>query len=712
MGVISNLMLGAGLVIAISLVVLGWKSALIVGSALPLVTLTVFGWMGLLGIPLHQMSITGLIIALGLLIDNAIVVVDEVQTQLQAGLKPEIAINHTVRHLAIPLLASTLTTVLAFVPIAVSPGSTGEFIGTIGSTVILALLSSLLLSLTVIPALTGLFHRSQASPSQILLPAQGQSTAPRTGWWRHGWSHPRLSVAYAWSLGQLFRRPVLGIVLSLVLPIVGFVQFSTLDQQFFPPSNRDQFQVEFELPAAAAIAQTQAQVLEARAILQRHPDVEDVHWFIGQSAPTFFYNVIGNRENAADYAQGIVQLNSTEHLRQTIQTLQQQLDQAFPQAQVLVRQLEQGPPFPAPIEVELYGSDMGQLRQLGNQLRAQLAQVKDVTHTRADLTEALPKLALTVDEAQARRVGLDNNAIARQLDTTLEGATGGSILEATEDLPVRVRLADGQRGDVDRIATLELLPPSTSGTAPQTVPLSAVADINLVPDLATISHLNGQRLNNIQAFITAGSLPDTVLTRFKQQLAASDFALPPGYRIAYGGEADARGTAVGGLLSTVGILTILITATLVLSFNSFALAGLIAIVAVLGIGLAAMALWLFNSLFGFTAILGTLGLVGLAINDSIVVLAALRADPLASQGHVRATQKVVLEATRHVVATTLTTIVGFVPLMLDPTGFWPPLAIAIAGGLGGATILALYFIPSVYLLLHRRPRPVNQKQLC
>ncbi|MEM6592849.1 MAG: efflux RND transporter permease subunit, partial [Cyanobacteria bacterium P01_C01_bin.73] len=142
--------------------------------------------------------------------------------------------------------------------------------------------------------------------------------------------------------------------------------------------------------------------------------------------------------------------------------------------------------------------------------------------------------------------------------------------------------------------------------------------------------------------------------------------------------------------------------TLVLSFNSFGLAALIASVAVFAVGLAALALWLFNSLFGFTAILGTLGLIGLAINDSIVVLAALRSNPEARRGDRRATQAVVLESTRHIVATTLTTIVGFTPLMMDTTGFWPPLAIAIAGGLGGATLLALYYIPSVHLLLYRR----------
>lgn len=686
-GVISNLLLSSALVVAVSLLMLGWRSALIVGLALPLATLMVFGSMKALNIPLHQMSVTGLIIALGLLIDNAIVVVDEVQIRLRNGMHPAIAVGETVKHLTIPLLASTLTTVLAFVPIATSPGGTGEFIGTIGSTVILALLSSLALSLTVIAAMIGLIYRRWPS----------SSNAQVTRWWEGGVSNAALTRLYAKSLKIVFRRPVLGIAIALILPVMGFIQFASLPQQFFPPTNRDQFQIEFELPAQSALSLTRQQVLAARDLIREHPAVEEMHWFLGESAPSFFYNVVANKENAPDYAQGIVQLNSTNNVRDTIATLQQQLDLAFPQAQVLVRQLEQGPPFPAPIELRLYGSDMSQLRELGNQLRGQLAQIPSVIHTRAGLAEVQPKLALQIDEVTARRAGLNNGAIAAQLNATLEGTTGGSLLEDTEDLPVRVRVGEAARGDLSAIASTDLL--SINSAAP--VPLSAVAEINLVPETATIAHYDGQRVNNVQVFLTAGALPNTVLTRFQQQLEETNFSLPAGYRIEYGGEADARGSAVGNLLASVGVLSILMVATLVLSFNSFAIAALLGVVAICAVGLAAMALWLFDSIFGFTAILGTLGLIGLAINDSIVVIAALREDPQARIGNVKATVKVVLEATRHIAATTVTTIIGFVPLMLDSTGFWPPLAIAIAGGLGGATLLALYFIPAAYILSFR-----------
>ncbi|MDA0674314.1 MAG: efflux RND transporter permease subunit [Cyanobacteria bacterium] len=689
-GVISNLISGSLLVIAVSLVMLGWKSALLVGAALPLSALMVFGMMSGLGIPLHQMSVTGIIIALGLLIDNAIIVVDEVQTRLREGMAPANAVSTTVDHLLVPLLASTLTTVLAFIPIATSPGSTGEFIGTIGLTVILALISSLFLSLTVIAALTGRLRHWDPLP----FPAQ---------WWRQGLTIPAVTAHYRRSLEVLFHRPWRAIALCLILPVIGFAVFPTLEQQFFPPTNRDQFQIEFQWQTQGAIAQTQVTVLAARDLIRQHPEVEEIHWFLGKSAPSFFYNVTSTQEDAPNYAQGLVQLGDTRHLRDTLQALQTELDAAFPEAQVLVKQLEQGPPFDAPIELRVYGSDMDQLRAIGNQLRGELAQIPAVTHTRATLTEALPKLALTVDEVQARRAGLDNRAIAQQLDANLTGAVGGSLLEGGETLPVRVRVDDAVRGELAQVDSLDLV-----GQGGTPLPLGALAEVDLIPDLATITRRDGQRLNTVQGFLQAGELPATVLAQLETQLADHGFALPPGYRLEYGGEADARGDAIANLLSTVGILGILMTATLVLSFNSFGLAAVIGSVALLAVGLAALALKIFGSLFGFTAILGTLGLIGLAINDSIVVLAALREDPGAQAGEVEATIAVVLHATRHVLATTFTTIIGFIPLMLDATGFWPPLAIAIAGGLCGATLLALYYIPAVHLLLSRqRINPVT-----
>lgn len=687
--VLINLGTGAALVIGITLVIMGWKSSLIVGSALPLSVLMVFGSMKLLGVPLHQISVTGLILALGLLIDNAIIVVDEVQSYLQSGLAPNKAVASTVRHIFSPLLASTFTSVLAFVPIATAPGGTGEFTGTIGVTVILALISSLLLAVTVIPALAGRLHHYSPTPASA-------------AWWQTGLSHEGLKQVYGWSLDRTFSRPLLGMALIFILPLWGFISSANLEQQFFPPTDRGQFYLNFELPIQASLVQTKSKAIQARELMLRHSEIQNVHWFIGKSAPSFYYNVVRNRENSPNYAQGIVQLRKNAKSGSLIRTLQQELDAAFPQAQIIVRQLEQGAPFDAPIELRVYGSDLDRLRELGIQLQAELVKTPNVIHTRANLTETLPKLALNLDEEQLRLAGLNKAAIAQQLDNSLEGMVGGSILEGTEELPVRVRTSRSQRGNLGEIASLPLVSPGNSNVSGnRVIPLSAVGNVEIVPDLVTISRRNGQRVNTVQGFIPAQMLPAKVLSDFQNRLAASDFKLPPGYSWDIGGEEGERGDALSNLISTVGVLLIMMIASLVLTFSSFRLAAIIMVVAILSVGLGLGSLAMFNYPFGFTAILGTIGLLGVVVNDSIVVLSSLNNDAQARQGDRRAAREVVIRSTRHVVATTLTTVIGFTPLLLDTSGFWPPLAITIVGGLMGATLIALYFVPSVYLLLQR-----------
>lgn len=683
-----NLLAGGLAVIVVIGLIMGWPSAIVVGAALPLSALMVLSGMNLLGVPMHQMSISGLIIALGLLIDNAIVMVDEVRGRLRAKLPTAEAVSRSVRHLAVPLLGSTVTTALAFMPIALMPGGAGEFVGAIAISVILAIGSSLFLAMTVIPAVAGLLDRFGSENRKDNL-------------WNSGFSSEKMTGLYRRTLDRLFARPVLGIVLGVLLPVFGFVQATRLDEQFFPPADRDMFHIELELPAQASIAQTRATVIEARELILQDENIQNVHWFLGQSAPQFYYNIVKTRERASQYAQAVVRMKSAEGWRETIHGLQDRLDEAFPQARVLVRQLEQGPPFDAPIEVRVYGPDVARLRSLGDELRGHLASTPDVIHTRALLAEARPKLGLYIDEEKARMAGLDNTEIARQLDSTLEGATGGSILEATEELPVRVRFVDEGRGDLNRIASIDLVSSARDAANGERhyVPLAAVGHLELVPELANISRRGGRRANTVQGYISAGVLSSKVLGEFQKELAASGFMLPPGYSLEYGGESAERDHAIGNLMSSVGVLLVMMAATLVLSFGSFRLAGIIAAVGGLSVGLGLAALSVFGFPFGFMAIIGTMGMVGVAINDSIVVLAAVREDERASAGDVRAIREVVVHSTRHVLATTVTTIAGFLPLLIAGGGFWPPLVIAIAGGVAGSTLLALYFVPAAFLVV-------------
>ncbi len=389
--------------------------------------------------------------------------------------------------------------------------------------------------------------------------------------------------------------------------------------------------------------------------------------------------------------------------------LQPILDRQFADCRVLVRQLEQGPPFDAPLEIRLRGPDLAVLDRLGSQLRLVLSQTSHVIHTRSDMEESIPKLVLQVDEPETRHAGLSRSEVARQMFATLEGSPAGFVTDGADEAPIRVRVSGRDHLRLEQLAALELFqgqrrgpPPDESSFTEGGTPLSAIARVELESEVGAITRVSGQRMNEVKAFVTAGTLPSTVLDEFRQRLAASDFRLPAGYRMEFGGESEERNEAVSNLLANAAIVSALIMLTLVVSFGSFRASLIIAAVGVLSIGLGPGALWLFGYPFGFMAIVGTMGLVGVAINDAIVVVAGIRANPAARAGELFAIREVVVQRTRHVLATTLTTIAGFTPLVLGGGGFWPPLAITIAGGVGGATLLALYFVPSLYLVLMTR----------
>ena len=418
-GLLWNLCQSMLAVIVVVLVLMGWRSTIIVSAALPLSAFIVLAGLRVLGIPIHQMSVTGLIIALGLLIDNAIVIVEEVRSRIWAGMSRSQAIIDGVRHLRTPLFGSTFTTTLAFAPIALLPGPPGEFVGSIAVSVILAINASFLLAMTVVPALTAML----------------QGSTDRRGLFSYGLSSRWVERIYAGSLDAALRWPWAGVLVGVALPAGGFYLLSQLPLQFFPPSNRDQIQIEIELPARATLAQTQATAEAVRRVVLRHPDVQSLHWFLGQSAPTFFYNVVPRRRAAPYYGQALVGLDAAADPLQVVRQLQTNLDDGFANCRVLVRQLDQGPPFDAPIEIRLRGPDLARLQQLGSQLRLIASQTPDVIHMRSDLQETRPKLAVHIDSQESRLAGLSQTDIARQLYASLEGVVGVLCWKAPRSCP-------------------------------------------------------------------------------------------------------------------------------------------------------------------------------------------------------------------------------------------------------------------------------------
>jgi multidrug efflux pump subunit AcrB len=696
---IGNLVTGLLLVVAVLFVTLGWRSAVVVTATLPLVSLACLAVLNAMGVPIHQMSVTGLIVALGLLVDAAIVMVDAIAHRIAGGMRPWAATEVSVRRLWVPLFSSTLTTVLAFMPILLLPGRVGEFVGTIGLSVVVALIASYLIAITIVPSISARFLAG--------VRAEGS-------FWTTGIRLPVLGRWFEGSLRWSLAHPWASMGLVTLVPIAGVLGASTLPRQFFPPADRDQFHVELRMAPAASIEHTDRMVHRVDRLLTDDPAIERTSWFVGRSAPPFYYNLKQDQDGNPAFAQALVRVRSVTEVATTIARLQEQVDREVPEAQVLLRELLQGPPVDAPIEVRLLGPDVDVLRDLGEQLRLRMARVPEVIHTLTTLQGGTPKLWLDADETRAQQAGLRLADVADQIGSRLEGVVGGSLLEGPEELPVRVRLANQIRRDLTEVASLALVPgpPSrSSGIGPPSglaaVPLGALGPFDLEPTLARIPHRDGQRVNIVRGYTRVGVYPETGFQGFEAALAADPVELPLGYRIEIGGDAEKRGDAMGDLFASVPVLVLLMVACVALSLNSFRLGAIVFVVAGQSMGLGLVSLSLSGHPLGFQAMIGLIGLVGVAINAAIVICSALGYEPRAVAGDADAIRGVVIDETsRHIISTTITTFGGFLPLILAPGGFWPPFATGIAGGVLLSSLLSFYFVPAAFMLVTRR-RPVR-----
>lgn len=686
-GLAQNLALSAFIVFAVLFFVMGWRAAIVVGLALPLTVALVLLLFRVFNFPLHQMSVTGLVISLGLLIDNAIVVVDEYDQERAGGRGVLNAIDHSLKKLFGPLLASTLTTAFAFTPIALMPGAAGEFIGMIGTSVIFSVVCSFLVAMTVIPAVAGWLDR----------PRRADETKR---WWRDGIKIDTITDGYRWTIGVVLKFPVLGILIGICPVMAGFILGGSLPLQFFPQTERDQFQIEISLPPQATIYEgIDAAERAERLLKQRYPQIQGIHFAVGQPGPRVYYNAFNNQRGVAGYASGFVQLRDNNDTRLLIADVQRYLRLEFPEAQVLAIPFEQGPPADAPIAYFIQGNNLETLNRLGNEVRSVLSQTPGVTFTQARLQLGAPTMTLRADEATTAMSGLRLSGLAADLRAELDGVPAGSILEGIEEVPVRIIGPSARRGELNDLRSKTIGNAQVGGGTP----LAALGEITLDPQTAVIVRLNGQRVNEIYGFVEPYALPDPIVADFEARLEASGFEIPPLYQMRVSGQAENQAEAMANLLTLAVPLILMMVGAVALVFNSFRMSFLIMAIGGMSVGLAFGGVWMFNLPMGFNAIVGALGLLGIAINGSIVVLSLLQGSEAARNDDVMAQREIVVAATRHIVATTLTTMGGFVPIILTGDVFWLPLASAIAGGVAGSALLALYFAPAMYRLMTMKP---------
>ncbi|QOR38277.1 efflux RND transporter permease subunit [Billgrantia diversa] len=665
-----SLLLGIGILGVLLFLAMGIRLGLAVMVVVPLVTFSSLALYAMGGGVLHQIAVAGMVIALGMLVDNAIVMVENIQWHRDQGRSAAQAVTRSVRELATPLLAATGTTLAAFVPLLLSSGNTADFTRAIPIMVMLTLAVSYVYAVFVTPVFA----------AGILKPRLGARRERLQAW---GAGIGRFAVRWpAWVLGG-----------AGVLLVGAVAMMPLLDQNFFPDTDRNQLVVDLNFPEGTHLDTTahQAEVL-ATALAER-PAVQAVHRFVGFSGPRFYYNLV-EQPRQPHLARLVVEAESADDLGQLMAWVRAVTPERLPEAEVVARRLGQGPPLEAPVEIRVYAEDRTALAEAAGRILSVVRQAEGARDARHRLGEGLATLRVETDDARAAEYGLSRRDVA----TTLAGASRGvevSTWRAGRDpAPLLVRAPEGERFSVDGLEGLRLA--ADDGRA---VPLGEIASLELAWRPAVVQHRGLRRMTAVLAEVADGWTYDGVLGEILPRLEALE--LPAGASYTVGGAAESAGDANTALFQTLPFGGLLLVIFLLAQFNSFRQLLIVLTTVPLSIIGVVPGLWLTGQPFGFTAMLGVVALVGIVVNNAIVLIDLMNANRRQGLDVGEAVVTAVARRTRPVLLTTATTVAGLVPLTLTQSTLWPPMAWAIISGLVASTLLTLLVIPALYRLLIR-----------
>ena len=674
-----SILLATFIVLFLSYLLLGPRSAVIVSAVVPLTILLVLIGCTILQVPLHQTSVTGIILSLGLLIDNSIIVVEDYRYRKSQKLVNREAIYASIKHLSLPLLAATVTTGLAFMPMAAGKGASPEFVGDMAITIILAVSSSLFLALTVVPVLL-----KTMEDSNFLNLNKSKNI---------GFSHQGLRTRYRAFLAWALFKPSRALVLSLILPILGFVSFGFLDTDFFPNQGKSMFKVEVELDANASIYATNQRVTSIRDQVLLEDYVTRDMWWVGRRLPRLLYNIIGgpSGEGSDNLATGVFFTSSYSEMDSSLANLAKRLEKDHADVRVRVSKFTNGPPVEFPVNIAIFGDDNQVLKSLGEELKSILAKSPQVSDVLADQSASVTGLEINLDEVNLAFSSKSSQEIIDQISASTRGIYAGSMLDGNKEVPIRIKNKNREASEINQTAFLAI------NSAEGFDYVESFSDISYTSEINQINRYQGTRNNAVKAAVYPGTLASTVLNDVADELKAFEDSLPVGYSIAQFGDAEERAESFGQLFSTFFLFLGLIVMTLVMILNSFRQASIILLVGTLCIGLGFLGMFVGFQNFGFIGLVGIVGLAGLAINDSIVVLSHLNEDAGTGQVSKDTLIETTVRSTRHILTTSLTTMGGLLPLLFDK--FFETLAWAMCFGVMGSALLALLLIPAMFCFL-------------
>jgi multidrug efflux pump subunit AcrB len=700
-GFFANLLQGVLLVGLVVVLALGFRASAIVMLAIPSSILIAINWLDLADFGLQQISIVGLVIALGLLVDNAIVVTENVARYLRLGRSRVEAAVEGTREVAWPIVAATATSVLAFVPMISIQSGTGDFIRSMPLTVVFALVASLVISLTLTPMLA----------SRLLRAAPGDAE-PAT---KRPPKRPPLqrlldalsARSYVRGLDWALRRPARVLVIAVVALVGAGALFPLIGVSLFPKAGKPQFLVSIETPEGSNFAYTDRMTRAVEALLAERAEVRSVAANVGRDNPRVYYNVIPRRERA-NVAQLLVETHDAEQVEPLAAELRP-LFAALPGLDVDLEIFENGPPVEAPIAVKVLGPDLVTLDRLARRVEQILRTTDGTENVTNPLAQPKTDLAVRIDRAKAGLLGVPVAEVDRTVLAAMNGLPLGTFRDREGedyDLVVRLPLVDDDGAprrpgldDFDRIAVA-----SVHGGR---VPLRQVATLGFEPVPTRIDHVDLERAVSITSDVDlAGGFNEIAVTQ--AVVAEVDaLALPPGYRVVYGGKLEAQQESFSSLGAALLVALLGILAVLVLQFRSFRQPLIIIVAIPLSVIGAFPALLITGYTFSFMAFIGFTSLIGIVVNNSIILVDY--ANQLVARG--ATVREAVREAgqTRFtpILLTTLTTIGGLLPLTLTNSDLWSPLGWVIIGGLTASTFLTLVVVPVLYRLL--TPEPQRQR---
>ena len=685
---VESVMQAVAIVLVVMLLTLGLRTGLVVATLVP-VTMVITMWaMSIFEIQLDQMSLAALIIALGLLVDNAIVISESIMVRMAAGEPGVEAAMGATNELRVPLLIASLTTAAAFLPIRLAESAVGEYTGVLFSVVTITLLVSWVLALTMIPLLCVRFLK----PKPV--------------------EEPFNSRFY-----RFYRRTVLGVLrhpaISITVAVIGFFAgiqlFSLVPQMFFPTQATNFFVAEFTFPPGTSIRTTEDMVKDMDGFIERELiETEDrdgiTHWasFISTTPPRFTLTYNPNAPRPR-FSETMVTTTNAEVVPELMERVETYVTEHYPDVRPHVRPLGNGPPVAKPIEVRISGKDVDRTFEIADTVKQWLNERADTRNVGDNWGPRVKKLLIEVSEDRARREGITNEDVATSLQTFLSGYETTKYREDDKTIPVVLRsLAEGRR-DIDRLATLSVF--SQDGS---TVPLAQVATAELEWEPSEILRRDLYPTITVDSDVVGGVTAFDVIDEMTPWLDEQKRLWGIGYRYEFGGEVEGSGKANASIGAKLPIAGMVILMLLVWQFNSLrkptiVLATILFALVGVAIGLVVVdKLGLPGGYFGFMTLLGIVSLAGIVINNGIVLIDRIEIEksengldpPLAV---VQAAQ----QRFRPIMLTTATTIASLIPLYAGGEAMWQPLAIAIMFGLAFSTMLTLGFVPLMYSLFYR-----------